>query len=98
MLQASQSLCLSVFFFNRWSQSQISKLPASEKATSLFDGSSLHGWKGHAVADWSDPKRELCEAGPIGLQLHSNKVAQELHFRGLVLIENSEDKLITVIK
>ena len=57
-----------------------------------------HAINGQAVADWSDPKPELCQAGPIGLQLHSNKVAQELHFRGLVLTENPEDKLITVGK
>ena len=57
-----------------------------------------HAINGQAVADWSDPKPELCEAGPIGLQLHSNKVAQELHFRGLVLTENPEDKLITLNK
>jgi len=37
--------CLFVSLID-WSQSQIIKLPASEKATSLFDGSSLHGWKG----------------------------------------------------
>lgn len=55
-----------------------------------------HAINGQAVADWTDPKPELCEAGPIGLQLHSNKVAQELHFRGLILTENPEDKLITV--
>ncbi len=55
-----------------------------------------HAINGKAVADWSDPKPELCEAGPIGLQLHSNKVAQEIHFRGLLLTENPEDKLITV--
>jgi len=24
-----------------------------------------HAINGHAVADWSDPKPELCEAGPI---------------------------------
>ena len=53
---------------------------------------------GQLVADWEDPKPELCEAGPLGLQLHSNTVAQEVHFRGLVLSENPEDKLITVEK
>lgn len=53
---------------------------------------------GQLVADWEDPKPELCEAGPIGLQLHSNSVAQEVQFRGLVLSENPEDKLITVAK
>jgi len=52
---------------------------------------------GQLVADWEDPKPELCEAGPIGLQLHSNpNVAQEVRFRGLILSENPEDKLITV--
>lgn len=48
------------------------------------------------VADWTDPKPELCQAGPIGLQLHANKVPQEVHFRGLILSENPEDKMITV--
>ena len=51
---------------------------------------------GQLVADWSDPQPELCESGPIGLQLHSNKVAQEVRFRGLILSENPEDRLITV--
>jgi hypothetical protein len=51
---------------------------------------------GQLVADWTDDKPELCEAGPIGLQLHSNTVAQEVRFRGLILSENPEDKLITV--
>jgi len=51
---------------------------------------------GQLVADWEDPKPELCEAGPIGLQHHSNSVAQEIRFRGLILSENPEDKMITV--
>ncbi|WP_425616677.1 DUF1080 domain-containing protein [Anatilimnocola sp. NA78] len=51
---------------------------------------------GQEVADWRDPKPELCEEGPIGLQLHSNSVAQEVRFRGLRLSENPEDRLITV--
>lgn len=53
---------------------------------------------GREAADWTDPKPELCGEGPIGLQLHSNKVAQEVHFRGLILAENPEDRLITVEK
>ncbi|MCA9175467.1 MAG: DUF1080 domain-containing protein [Planctomycetales bacterium] len=53
---------------------------------------------GVEVADWTDPKPELCQPGPIGLQLHSNRVAQEVHFRGLVLSENPEPRLITVSK
>lgn len=51
---------------------------------------------GQLVADWTDPKPELCGTGPIGLQLHSNKVAQEVQFRGLILAEDPQDKLVTV--
>jgi hypothetical protein len=50
------------------------------------------------VADWEDPKPETCVAGPIGLQHHSNKVPQEIRFRGLMLSENPEDRLITLDK
>ncbi len=53
---------------------------------------------GQLVADWEDPKPETCVAGPIGLQHHSNKVPQEIRFRGLMLSENPEDRLITVDK
>lgn len=53
---------------------------------------------GQLVADWEDPKPELCESGPIGLQLHSNKVAQEVHFRGLILSENPTEEMVTVEK
>ncbi len=55
-----------------------------------------HVINGKLVADWSDPKPELCQSGPIGLQLHSNKVAQEVRFRGLVLTENPTEELVTV--
>jgi len=54
-----------------------------------------HVINGKLVADWSDPKPELCQAGPIGLQLHSNKVSQEIHFRGLVLTEDPQDEIVT---
>lgn len=54
-----------------------------------------HVVNGKLVADWSDPKPELCETGPIGLQLHSNKISQELHFRGLILTEDPEDRVVT---
>jgi hypothetical protein len=47
------------------------------------------------VLDWTDPKPELCESGPIGLQLHSNKVPQEVRFRGLRLVEDPQDILVT---
>jgi hypothetical protein len=52
---------------------------------------------GAAVVDWRDPEPNRIKAGPIGLQLHSNKVAQEVHFKGLVLETfPKEDKLVTV--
>ena len=54
-----------------------------------------HVVNGQLVADWSDPQPELCESGPIGLQLHSNKVAQEVQWRGLILTENPVDQLVT---
>ena len=50
---------------------------------------------GQLVADWRDPQPETCVEGPIALQHHSNKVPQEIHFRGLILSENPEDKMIT---
>jgi hypothetical protein len=55
-----------------------------------------HVINGKLVADWSDPKPELCQPGPIGLQLHSNKVPEEMRFRGLILTTDPEDQLITV--
>jgi len=57
-----------------------------------------HVINGKLVADWSDPKPELCQSGPIGLQLHSNRNPQEVQFRGLVLTENPKDRLVTVSK
>jgi type 1 glutamine amidotransferase len=50
---------------------------------------------GQEVLDWTDPKPELCERGPIGLQLHSNKVPQEVRFRGLRLVEDPQAVLVT---
>ena len=52
---------------------------------------------GTPVVDWSDPEPNRIKAGPIGLQLHSNKVPQEVRFKDLV-IETfpKEQRLITV--
>jgi type 1 glutamine amidotransferase len=50
---------------------------------------------GQEVLDWTDPKPELCASGPIGLQLHSNKVPQEVRFRGLRIVEDPQDVLVT---
>lgn len=49
---------------------------------------------GTQIFDFTD-KPEMLQESPIGLQLHSNKQKQEYHFRGLVLTENPEDRLIT---
>jgi hypothetical protein len=57
-----------------------------------------HAINGQAVADWTDPMPDLCQKGPLGLQLHSNTVPQEIHFRGLILTENPTDELVTVSK
>jgi hypothetical protein len=51
---------------------------------------------GAQVVDWYDPEPERIKEGPIGLQLHSNKVPQEVHFKDLTLTTFPEDKLITV--
>jgi hypothetical protein len=52
---------------------------------------------GTAVVDWRDPDPDRIKEGPIGLQLHSNKVPQEVQFKGLVLETfPKEDKLLTV--
>jgi hypothetical protein len=55
-----------------------------------------HVINGKLVADWTDPMPETCVEGPIGLQLHSNKVAQEVQWKGLILTENPEDVLVSV--
>lgn len=52
---------------------------------------------GVAVVDWRDPLPDRIKEAPIGLQLHSNSVSQEIHFQGLVLETfPKEDKLLTV--
>jgi hypothetical protein len=40
---------------------------------------------GVQVVDWRDPQPDRIREAPIGLQLHSNKVPQEVHFKNLVL-------------
>ncbi|HLN27827.1 MAG TPA: DUF1080 domain-containing protein [Gemmataceae bacterium] len=52
---------------------------------------------GVQVVDWRDPEPNRIKEGPIGLQLHSNKVAQEVRFKGLKLETfPKENKLLTV--
>ncbi len=47
---------------------------------------------GVLVVDWRDPKPETIKEAPIGLQLHSNTVPQEVRFKGLVLTTFPNDK------
>jgi hypothetical protein len=49
---------------------------------------------GQLVIDYTD-KPEMLKSSPIGLQLHSNKDKEEYRFRGLILSENPEDRLLT---
>jgi hypothetical protein len=46
---------------------------------------------GSPVIDWRDPESKRILEGPIGLQLHSNKDPQEVHFKGLELTTNPAD-------
>lgn len=38
----------------------------------------------------------ILKESPIGLQLHANTQPQEWHFRGLILVENPKDELLTL--
>jgi hypothetical protein len=52
---------------------------------------------GTQVVDWRDPEPQRIKEGPIGLQLHSNNVPQEVRFKGLKLETfPKEDRLLTV--
>jgi Domain of Unknown Function (DUF1080) len=52
---------------------------------------------GSPVIDWRDPQPNRIKEGPLGLQLHQNKVPQEVNFKNLVLVTfPKEDKLISV--
>jgi hypothetical protein len=56
------------------------------------------GVNGSQVVDWRDPEPDRIREGPIGLQLHSNKVPQEVHFKNLILTTFPEPQMITVKK
>jgi hypothetical protein len=51
---------------------------------------------GKLVVDWRDPEPKRIKEGPIGLQLHSNKEPQEVHFKDLTLITFPEEKMTTI--
>jgi hypothetical protein len=54
---------------------------------------------GTQVIDWRDPEPGRIKTAPIGLQLHSNTVPQEIHFKDLV-IETfpKEDRLLSAAR
>jgi hypothetical protein len=47
---------------------------------------------GALALDWRDPDPDRIKEGPIGLQLHSSSLAQEVQFKGLVLTTFPDDK------
>jgi hypothetical protein len=51
---------------------------------------------GKLVSDWREPEPDRIKDAPIGLQLHSNQVPQEVQFKNLKLETFPEDKLLTV--
>ncbi len=51
---------------------------------------------GELISDWREPEPDRIKEGPIGLQLHSNKVPQEVRFRKLILETFPENKLVTL--
>ncbi|MGC3967247.1 MAG: beta-propeller fold lactonase family protein [Pirellulales bacterium] len=51
---------------------------------------------GTLVSDWREPEPDRIKEAALGLQLHSNKVPQEVRFKNLVLETFPEDKLTTV--
>ena len=85
--------------------------PAGQKGNFRFPGEKVGDWNrieilvkgdrvryaanGQMVTDVTE-KAGILKASPIGLQLHANKDRQEWHFRGLILAENPQDRLLTV--
>lgn len=47
---------------------------------------------GVLVVDWRDPDPKRIKEAPVGLQLHSNTVPQEVQFKGLTLTTFPDDK------
>src|SRR5262249_12080243 len=51
---------------------------------------------GVLISDWREPLPERIQKAPIGLQLHSNQVPQEVRFKGLELEEFPKDQMVTL--
>lgn len=50
---------------------------------------------GKLISDWREPEPDRIKEAPIGLQLHSNKVPQEVQWKNIVIETFPEDKLTT---
>jgi len=53
---------------------------------------------GVPVIDWRDPEPNRIKAGPIGLQLHANKVPQEVRFKDLVIETFPKEQRLLSVK
>jgi hypothetical protein len=51
---------------------------------------------GVLISDWREPLPERIQEAPIGLQLHSNQVPQEVRFKNLVIEQSPGDELLTL--
>jgi hypothetical protein len=51
---------------------------------------------GTLISDWREPEPNRIMEAPIGLQLHSNQVPQEVRFKNLSLETFPENRLLTV--
>jgi len=51
---------------------------------------------GVLISDWREPMPDRIKEAPIGLQLHANKVPQEVQFKDLLLETFPEDRLTTL--
>jgi hypothetical protein len=51
---------------------------------------------GVLISDWREPMPDRIREAPLGLQLHSNKVPQEVRFKNLKIETFPEDRLTTV--
>jgi hypothetical protein len=52
---------------------------------------------GVKIVDWRDPEPYRIKSGPIGLQLHSNDVAQEIHFKDLEIETFPDETLLKTL-
>ncbi len=51
---------------------------------------------GKLISDWREPEPDRIKEAPIGLQLHSNKEPQEVHWKNITIETFPEDQLTTL--